>query len=154
MAHYQSKKDFPTLIKAFKEVNKVYNCKLFIIGEGSERTKLNNLIEKLKLQGKVFMLGFKKNPFKYLKQSDVFVLSSKYEGLPNSLIQALLLGVPCISTDCKSGPREILNNGEFGQLVEVGNYHQISEAIINVFNKNGQKKPKRKEIQGLTRLQY
>lgn len=138
-------KDFSTLIKAVKEVNKMYNCKLLIIGEGNERERLESLIINLELQGKVLMPGFKKNPFKYLKQSDVFVLSSKYEGLPNSLIQAFLLDIPCIATDCKSGPREILNDGEFGQLVEVGDYYQMSEAIINVFNKNWTKKGKKEE---------
>ena len=130
-----NQKDFPTLIKAVKEVNKIQKCILLIIGEGKERDNLKNLIKSLDLEQNVFLLGFKKNPFKFLKNADAFVLSSKYEGLPNSLIQALLLKVPCISTNCKSGPEEILNFGEYGQLVEVGNYYEISKSILNVFNR-------------------
>ena len=126
-------KDFATLIKAFYEVEKSHNCKLIIFGEGKERKHLEKLIIRLGLEKKVIMPGFNNNPFKYLKNADVFILSSIYEGLPNVLIQALLLGIPCVSTKCKSGPDEILKNGVYGQLVEPGNHIQISDAIKNIF---------------------
>jgi glycosyltransferase involved in cell wall biosynthesis len=125
-------KDFETLIKAFAIVKKTHNCKLIILGEGPERQTLENLINELNLEEHVHMPGFVKNPFNYLKASDVFVLSSLYEGLPNVLIQAMLLELPCISTNCKSGPKEILKDGEYGQLVEVGDHLEISKAILNV----------------------
>jgi len=125
-------KDFETLIKAFSIVKKIHNCKLIILGEGPERQTLENLINELNLEEHVHMPGFVKNPFNYLKASDVFVLSSLYEGLPNVLIQAMLLKLPCISTNCKSGPKEILMNGEYGQLVVIGDQLIMSKAIVNV----------------------
>ena len=127
-------KDFPTLIKAFYEISKIYDCRLIILGDGQERENLERLIITLDLQDLIFMPGFEKNPFKYLNKADVFILSSIYEGLPNVLIQGLLLGVSCISTNCKSGPDEVLNFGKYGQLVEVGNYLQIRDAIDNIFS--------------------
>jgi glycosyltransferase involved in cell wall biosynthesis len=127
-------KDFSTLIKAFYRVEKSYDCKLIILGEGQERENLESLIKELDLQNRIFMPGFDKNPFKYLKNADIFILSSIYEGLPNVLIQALLLGVPCIATNCKSGPDEILKYGDYGQLVEPENPIQISDAIENIFS--------------------
>ena len=138
-------KDFKTLIKAFSIVKKTHNCKLIILGEGLERQKLENLVNQLKLKDHVHMPGFVENPFNYLKASSVFVLSSLYEGLPNVLIQALLLGVPCVSTNCKSGPEEILKDGEYGQLVEGCDQLEMSRAIINVL----EGKWKSKSIKGL-----
>jgi len=126
-------KDFETLIKAFSIVKKTHNCKLIILGEGPERQPLENYINELNLEEHVYMPGFVTNPFNYLKASDVFVLSSLYEGSPNVLIQAMLLGVPCVSTNCKSGPEEILMNGKYGQLIEIGDQLGMSKAIINVF---------------------
>jgi len=126
-------KDFETLIKAFSIVKKTHNCKLIILGEGPERQNLENLVNKLNLSQDVYMPGFVENPFNYLKVSNVFVLSSLYEGSPNVLIQALLLNVPCISTNCKSGPEEILMYGKYGQLVKKGNQLEMSKAILNVF---------------------
>lgn len=127
-------KDFSTLIKAFSIIDKRIDCKLIILGDGSERDNLESLVSSLGIQEKVYMPGFVDNPFNYLISSDVFVLSSIYEGLPNALIQALLLDVPCISTNCKSGPNEILANGDYGQLVKIGDPISMSKAIYNVLS--------------------
>jgi len=97
------------LIRSFKKVTEKYpNAKLIILGDGELKDKLQNLINKLNLQNNVYLLGMQKNPFKFLKHSNCFVFSSLWEGLPNTVIEALSLNLPVISTDCKTGPREIL----------------------------------------------
>lgn len=98
------------LIKAFSEVVKQNkNIKLLILGKGELEENLKQLIEILKLENNVFLLGFVDNPYDYLKKSDIFVFPSLYEGLGNSIIESLVCGVPVISTDCIAGPREILS---------------------------------------------
>ena len=97
------------LIRAFKKVvNKHPDAKLIILGEGELRNNLQILINELKLNNNIFLLGVQKNPFKFLKHSDCFVFSSLWEGLPMTLIEALSMSIPIISTDCKTGPREII----------------------------------------------
>ena len=97
------------LIKSFSKVKKVIpNAKLVILGEGELEGELKQLIKKLDIKEDVYFLGFQKNPFKYISKSKVFVLSSLYEGFPNALAEAMACGIPVISTDCLSGPREIL----------------------------------------------
>ncbi|AAB99063.1 capsular polysaccharide biosynthsis protein M [Methanocaldococcus jannaschii DSM 2661] len=97
------------LIRSFKRVTEKYpNAKLIILGDGELKNKLQELINKLNLQNNVYLLGMQKNPFKFLKHSNCFVFSSLWEGLPNTVIEALSLNLPVISTDCKTGPREIL----------------------------------------------
>ena len=97
------------LIRSFKKVTKKYSkTKLIILGEGELRNKLQELTNKLNLQNNVYLLGMQENPFKFLKHSDCFVFPSLWEGLPNTVIEALSLNLPIISTDCKTGPREIL----------------------------------------------
>lgn len=123
-------KDHPTLIKAFNLIQKTCNAKLIILGEGQERKNLANLVENLGLQGVVDLPGFVENPFSYFKNSSVFVLSSLHEGLPNALIQAMMLGVPVVSTDCQSGPREILKDGRLGILVPIQNEKAMADAIL------------------------
>ncbi|CAB3290109.1 Glycosyl transferase group 1 [Methanocaldococcus lauensis] len=97
------------LIRAFKKVVDNYpNTKLIILGEGELRGKLEELINKLNLQNNVYLLGLQSNPFKFLKHSHCFVFPSLWEGFPNVLVESLSLNIPVISTDCKTGPREIL----------------------------------------------
>ena len=83
-------------------------------------------------------MNFKKNPYPYIKLSDALILSSKYEGLPNVLLEALTLGKPIISSDCPTGPKEILLNGKGGLLYNVGDYNSLSKKII--FMKNNYNK--------------
>lgn len=123
-------KDYPTLFKAFSILSEKNNFRLIILGEGKKRGELEELVEMLRLQDKINMPGFVKNPFSYMCRCDVFVLSSITEGLPNTLIEAMACGTPVVSTDCPSGPREILDNGRFGRLVEVGNEKELSRAIL------------------------
>jgi glycosyltransferase involved in cell wall biosynthesis len=128
-------KDFPTLIKAFHKLNKkIENTKLIILGEGIEREKLEKLIKELGISNDVDMPGFISNPYAYMARAGVFVLSSTYEGLPTVLIEAMACGAPVASTDCPSGPSEILENGKYGKLVPVGNADALAEAIEETLN--------------------
>ncbi len=122
-------KDFATLIGAFGRVRDRRACRLVILGDGGERARLEALVRELGLRGSVSLPGFVKNPFAYMARAAVFVLSSKSEGLPGALIQALACGAPVIATDCESGPREVLQDGRFGRLVPVGDVGALSTAI-------------------------
>lgn len=123
-------KDFQTLIKAFSIVRNKIDCSLVFLGEGKEIKDLQNLVKSLNLEKNIFFLGFKSNPYKYVANCDLLVLSSLYEGLPNVIIESIAVGTPVVSTDCLSGPREILLDGKGGDLVEVGNTTELSKAII------------------------
>jgi glycosyltransferase involved in cell wall biosynthesis len=125
-------KDFATLIRAFAIVRKELECRLVILGEGEERPKLEALAKELGIGEDVDLPGFVDNPYKYMARASLFVLSSRYEGLPNVLIEALACGTPVVSTDCPSGPREILMNGKGGLLVPVGNAEKMATAILKL----------------------
>ena len=122
-------KDFSTLIRAFDLLRKKIPARLIILGDGEERAHLEELIRSFGLQGLVDLPGFNTNPFSFMKQSSMFVLSSRWEGLPGVLIQALACGCPVVSTDCLSGPSEILKGGEYGHLVPVGDVQEMAKAM-------------------------
>jgi glycosyltransferase involved in cell wall biosynthesis len=127
-------KDFPTLIRAFARIRAKRAVRLMILGGSSPITpghaaELATLVGDLGLADDVAMLGYADNPFAYMARASVFVLSSLYEGLPGVLIQALACGCPVVSTDCPSGPREILDHGRFGPLVPVGDDAALARAI-------------------------
>ena len=124
-------KDFPTLIKAFAMVSSSYSCRLMILGEGSDRESLENLIKDLGIEDRVDIPGFTPNVLSYMARAQLFVLSSAWEGLPTVLIEALAVGTSVVSTDCPSGPREILKDGTFGTLVPTGQPQKLAEAILN-----------------------
>ena len=125
------------LIDSFFEVKKqVPNSKLIIIGDGTLRQKLEMQIKKRGLKDDVLLLGFKENPIKYLAKSDIFVLPSKYEGLPTVLLLALACGLPIVSTDCDTGPREILENGKYGFLVNVMDIEDLASKMILLAKNN------------------
>jgi len=127
-------KDFQTLIKAFDIVYKARPAKLLILGEGPERESLQSLIKELNLENDVALPGFVENPYKYMKHTNVFVLSSRWEGFGNVIVEALALGVPVVSTDCPSGPAEILEKGKWGRLVPVGDPKSLADAILEAMN--------------------
>jgi glycosyltransferase involved in cell wall biosynthesis len=124
-------KDFDFLIEVFSLVRKVVPARLIIFGEGPERTNLQNLIRGLGMAGEVHLPGFIENPYSFLSHSALFVLSSRHEGLPGVLIEAMAFGIPLISTDCPSGPREILEGGKHGRLVPVGDRRSLEVAILD-----------------------
>lgn len=131
MGRLNSQKGFDTLIKAFSIVNKKdssYILKIF--GEGSDRNTLQNLIDDLCLHDYVRLCGAKSDAINDIANSKIFVLSSRYEGMPNALIEAMATGTACISTDCKFGPSELINDGKNGLLVPVDDVRILSEKIL------------------------
>ena len=135
-------KDFITLLKAINLVKK-RKIELIIIGKGSEKAHLQEFIIKNNLSNKVQLIGYKKNPFKYINQSEIFILTSIFEGSPNVLIEAQFLKKYIISTNCPTGPREILESGKFGDLVKMGDYKSIARILEDFsFNNNVKKKIK------------
>lgn len=128
----ESQKDFTTLITAYNKVLQSTKTKLFIIGDGPDRPLLQKQIDTYGIGEQVILLGKKDNPFVWMKYAKAFILSSKHEGLPSVLIEALALDCPLISTNCPDGPDEILLQGRAGVLVEVGNSEQMADAIIKV----------------------
>lgn len=127
-----AQKDFVTLLKAFAQVRLQQDCRLMILGEGPERQTLQNLVEELGLSASVSMPGFVPNPFPYMRMARLLVLSSRHEGLPNVLIQAMALGTPVVATDCPSGPAEILDQGRFGPLVAIGDTDALARAMTSM----------------------
>jgi len=125
-------KDQITLLKSFKKLIKIRPAKLLIIGNGNERKKIKNFIIENNLDNFVKLMNYKKNAIDYLNISDVFVLSSKYEGLPNVLIECLYLKKYIISTNCDTGPKEILYNGKIGTLFQVGNDKQLFKILLKI----------------------
>lgn len=130
-------KRFDLLIRAHANLiqDDVKN-QLIILGEGSERGVLENLIKELGVENSVILLGFQENPYRLLVQADVFVLSSRFEGLSMVLIEALALGIPAVSMDCPFGPREVLEDGRCGLLVENGNLSELTAAIKTLLMDN------------------
>ena len=124
-----AQKDFPTLLRAFVRVQRVRPVRLLLLGEGEDRTKLEALVRELGVAADVALPGFVLNPFPYMARAAVLVLSSLYEGLPTVVIEALACGCPVVSTDCPSGPAEILEGGRYGALVPVGDDAALAEAI-------------------------
>jgi glycosyltransferase involved in cell wall biosynthesis len=123
-------KDFPTLIRAFAEVRRQCPARLLILGEGEERDALTALAGALNVGEDVALPGFQEGVPGFMARARLFVLSSVGEALPTVLIEALAAGVPVVSTDCPSGPREILQGGRLGALVPVGDPPALARAIL------------------------
>lgn len=145
-------KDYETLLKSFAGVReKIEDLKLFIVGDGPNRDEVEHMIEKYKLEGKVKLLGLQKNPYIWMKNSQFFIHSSKYEGFGLVLVEAMILGKAVISSDCQVGPNEILENGKSGILYPVGDTvkleHIFQEVIRDkeILKKYEEKSKKRAE---------
>ena len=136
VGRFVKQKRFEDLIKAFALTNLSHLLKLVLIGEGPERTKIKEASKRYGIEEKVIILDYDANPFKYMSKCELFVLTSGWEGMPSVLIQALVCGAKVISTDCNHGPKEILNNGEYGSLVPIGDIEKIKTTIENDLNKN------------------
>jgi len=131
VGRFVEQKNFEMLIKAFSMVSKRKNAQLLILGEGPLRAELENLIFQLGLSNTVHLPGFVDNPYAYMGRSSLFVLSSKWEGFPNVLVEAIACGLPVISTNCSGGSREILENGKWGKLVPVNDKDALAEAMLD-----------------------
>lgn len=122
-------KNFPNLLRAFAKLRAQKKARLIILGEGDKRMELEALAAELGVEDDVQMPGFVDNPYAYMKKARLFVLSSSCEGLPTVLIEALACGTEVVSTDCPSGPKEILKEGRYGTLVPIENSDALFEAI-------------------------
>ena len=131
-------KDFLTLVRAYKFVKESgIQDKLYIIGDGPSKEEIIGEIKKLSLEENIKLIGLSKNPYIWLKNSKLFVHSSKYEGLPTVLIEALICNKMIISSNCPTGPKEILKNESCGKLFEVGNIKELGDYLIEFLaNKN------------------
>lgn len=134
----QKQKGHWHLIRAMKKVNSIYpEAQLVIIGEGCLHNYYLKLIKEMNLEDRIFLVGFKKNPFKFIKASDVFVLPSIFEGFPNVLIEAMACGIPVIATDCETGPKEIISpehiNDVSTRKILYGKYGILTPPLENTF---------------------
>ncbi len=124
-----------TLLESVKKASKKLDLKLLILGRGTNKSLMTDYINKNNLNSLVKIINFKNNPYPYLKLANLFILTSKFEGLPNVLLEAMQLKKYIISTDCPTGPREILMNGRFGSLVPIKNTNSIVNSIY-YYSKN------------------
>ncbi|MBI5787879.1 MAG: glycosyltransferase [Candidatus Schekmanbacteria bacterium] len=125
-------KDYVTLLKAIKIVRNYLNVHLSILGEGKDEGMLRNFSLDLGISEMVSFLGFQKNPYKYMAKSDLFILSSLWEGFGNVIVEAMCCKVPVIATDCPYGPGEIIFQGKNGILVSIKNENNLAEAILKI----------------------
>ena len=123
------------LIKAFAKVNPE-NWKLIIVGEGPNREVYQNLITNLQMEKKIFLKGKSKNISDYYNTARIFAFTSNFEGFPNALIEAMHMGLACISTNCPTGPSELIKNGENGFLIPVKNQEELENKLDVLFNNN------------------
>lgn len=130
LGNLRKEKDFTTLVRAFHAVRKQVPCRLMLLGDGPQRTEIEQVVRELGLGESVWMPGFVANPYPYVASASALVLSSESEGMPNSLLEAMALGTNVVSTDCGSGPREVLEDGKYGRLTQVGNPEDMAEAIV------------------------
>ena len=146
IGRFTEQKDQITIIKAAKILeNKNFKFKIAIMGRGVEKENLLKAITAKQLNEKVELIPFQKNPYPFIKKCDLFVLSSKYEGLPNVLLEAATLNKSIISTKCPTGPQEILMNGKAGTLFKIGDYKDLAKKII-FLKKNKLKSQKMRKI--------
>lgn len=125
-----AQKDYPTLLRAFARVRAARPARLIVLGEGEQKSMLLALAKSLGVSKDIDFVGFVPNPYAWMKVADVFVLSSRWEGFANVVAEALACGAPVVSTDCPSGPAEILGDGVFGRLAPVGDDEALASAIL------------------------
>jgi len=155
IGRYTDQKDQLTLLKAVNRIKDKIRFNLLLVGRGVEKKNLYKYIHENNLSKQVKLLDFQKNPFNLIKSSDVFILSSIYEGLPNVLLETQVLKKFIISSNCPTGPREILLNGKAGFLFNVGNYLELSNLIL-YYSKNKKSLSKKISIgyKNLNRFDY
>ena len=136
VGRFEEQKSFAVLLKAAAEVIHIHKkpVNVLLVGEGSLGSELEALSIELNIREYVYFLGWQENPHKYIKIADVCVLSSYFEGFGNVIVEALAVGTPVVSTDCPSGPREILVDGKYGSLVPVDNSVVMAEMIVSQLN--------------------
>jgi len=142
-------KGFDVLLDALALVRNLLPVKLTILGEGPLEVDLKAQSERLGLSGAVRFVGFQPNPYPYLKHADLFVLSSRYEGMPSVILEALSVGTPVVATDCPGGVREILTGSRMGRMVPSSNPRLLAEAIVSAIESKKEKPSKTQDLEAL-----
>lgn len=155
-------KRFDLLIDSFAKIaEQIPEYILMIFGEGEQRAELEEQVRRLGLKKRVILFGATPDAVKLINYASVFVLSSDYEGMPNALLEALAMGVPCISTNCETGPAELIENGVNGILTEPGNCDELAEAMLKIiqnpelakqFSENGRKLLQTNSIESISQI--
>ncbi|EPJ56252.1 MAG: group 1 glycosyl transferase [Osedax symbiont Rs2] len=145
-------KGFDMLINAFWHIRNEVDAKLIIFGEGELKEVLLSQIRYLKLEKRVSLAGYTSNPIAEIKQADVFVLSSRFEGSPNVLVEAMSVGTPVVAFDCPSGPSEILDGGYIAPLISNGSVRELAKAVRNSISTAKTDTEKRKRIRAVSRF--
>ncbi len=148
-ARIERYKGYDTLVRALQHLRERIDAKLVILGGGTYQAEITRKVAELQLSDHIDFLGFVTNPFPYMKRANAFVLASEHEGLPNVLVQAMAFGTPVVSTDCKSGPAEILCNGRYGHLVPVGDAPALARALEEAVGR-----PRQEESQKYVHTKY
>ncbi len=155
IGRYTDQKDQITLLRSLNNLKKKINFQAVLIGKGILKSKLREYINDNDLNKKVKLMNFIENPYNLMRQTDVFILSSKYEGLPNVLLEALVLKKFIISSNCPTGPREILLNGKGGLLFKTGDHKGLSKKIIYfLHNRSKCKKLLKRATKNLHRFDF
>ena len=123
------------MLQAFAKVREKTEAKLLILGIGSQEASLRMLAHELGLENDIDFLGFARNPYPYMRAADILVQSSRWEGFGIALVEAMACGTPVVSTDCPSGPREILADGKFGKLVQPQDPDGLADAILKTLER-------------------
>ena len=145
IGRYVDQKDQETLIKALNEIKNKLNFEAIIVGKGILKKKILILIDKFKMNKMIKLKNFMENPYPILKQSELFILTSKFEGLPNVLLESIVLKKNIISSDCETGPNDILDYGKGGTLFKTNDYKDLAKKIFH-YSKNKKKYDKKKKI--------
>lgn len=126
-------KDLDTWLRAFSHVSRRHsNLRAILLGTGPQRERILRLADELSIRNKIMLPGFESNPYPYMRDADLLLLSSRYEGLPTVVIEALACGCQVVSTDCPGGVAEILAHGEFGRLAPVGDHLELSNSVAEL----------------------
>tara|TARA_X000000950_G_scaffold163847_1_gene200289 strand:- start:539 stop:1612 length:1074 start_codon:yes stop_codon:yes gene_type:complete len=147
IGRFVDQKDQITFLKALNLIKHKIDFEAILIGKGNDEVMLKNFVNKNKLKNKIKLVNFVENPYPILREAELLVLSSKFEGLPNVLLEAQVLKKFIISSNCPTGPREILLNGKGGLLFEIGNFKELADKII-FYKKN------KKKLSKLIKLSY
>ena len=130
VSRLEKAKNLPLLIEAFELVRWHIPARLMLLGDGTQRSALQSRIQASPYHDDILLLGYRKNPYKYMKHASLFVLSSSWEGFGNVLVEAMATGTPVVSTDCPHGPREILDDGRYGPLVPIQDACALATAVL------------------------
>jgi GalNAc-alpha-(1->4)-GalNAc-alpha-(1->3)-diNAcBac-PP-undecaprenol alpha-1,4-N-acetyl-D-galactosaminyltransferase len=134
VGRFNKYKGFDVLIRAFSEIKDKKGFKLLIIGDGELKIELQNLVSQLNIQKYADLIPNQKSIYDYYRKASIFVLASKYEGFPNTLIEAMASGCACVSFDCPYGPREIIQNNYNGKIIEANNQKKLTETLSDLID--------------------